>query len=185
MKTTATITIGLLTMSLFHNCTYIKSKFSDKHIYLTPLNRFPYPISQLEKGTSLKLIAVAFGSESDSEHTYYYQFLGINQSSGDTLRILAPIISVGKENTYTSPKLYNHDKGVETATFEPKDSSFDLKINLVASPEKLEADPNAFDKMQKKSNADEMVLMVRGVPLFENSHYKTVVGALHFDEQPW
>lgn len=185
MKITASITIALLTLSLFYNCTYIKNKVSGRQVYAAPLNKFPYPISNLKEGTPLKLIALAFGEETDKDHTYYYQFLTINQSNGDTVRVLAPLISVGPENTYTSPSLYNHDKGIETATFIPKDSSFYLKINFLASPEKLEADPNAFDKMQGKSNAEEMVLMVKGVPLFESSHYKTVIGALHFDEQPW
>ena len=185
MKKTAVIIITFLTLSLFYNCTYVKNKMSGKQVYAAPLNQFPYPISNLEKGTQLKLIALAFGEETDKDHTYYYQFLTINQSNGDTVRVLAPIISVGPENTYTSPSLYNHDKGIETATFIPKDSSFDFKINAIASPERLETDPNAFDKMQSKSNAEEMVLLVKGVPLFENSHYKTVIGALHFDEQPW
>lgn len=183
MKTLKTIALAILTMSFFHNCTYVKNKMNGRDIYVIPLNRYPDPISHLEKGTPLRLIAFAFGNESDKDHTYYHQFLAINQTTGDTIRVLTQLISVGADNTYTTPTLYNHDKGIETATFVPKDSSFDMLMNINALGDK--PDTSALNKLQEKNNAADMVVMVKGVRLFENSHYKTVVGALHFDDQPW
>lgn len=185
MKAIKTISIALLTIALFQSCTYIKNKMNSNNVYTIPLNRYPYPISQLEKGTPLKLIAFAFGEESDKEHTYYYQFLAVNQSTGDTLRVLTPLINVGEENTYTTPTLYNHDKGIETATFIPKDSTFNMLMNLSNMGEKIMTDSSGIDQLFKKSNATEMVVMVKNVPLFERPHYKSVIGALHFDQQPW
>jgi hypothetical protein len=177
-------TIAFFIMQLLSNCTS-KTAEHTKELYLTPLNEIPFQISELEKGTTLKLIAFSGGNQTDKEHTYYHQFITINQSTGDTIRVLAPLISVGEQNTYTTPLEYNHDKGIETARFEAKDSSFDFKINAFAGADNLTTDPGAFDKLQKKSDAAELVVMVRGVPLFGNTHYKTVIGVLHFDEQPW
>jgi hypothetical protein len=177
--------ITVFAVSLLSNCSSKRSGNHTEERYFTPLDEIPFRISPLEKGTTLKLIAFSGGNQTDNEHTYYHQFIAINEFSGDTIRVLTPLISVGQENIYTTPLQYNHDKGIETASFEPRDSSFYFKINAFAMGDKLTTDSTTFDKMQKKSDADEMVVMVKKVPLFENTHYKTVIGALHFDEQPW
>lgn len=185
MKRLNKILFAALAISLLSDCSSNITGSHSEEVYLTPLSEIPFSISTLEKGTPLKLIAFAGGNQSDKEHTYYYPFIAINESSGDTIRILAPLISVGEENIYTTPLQYNHDKGIETATFEPKDSSFDMKINVFAFGDTPPTNGEQIDKMRQKSNAAEMVVMVKKVSLFENPRYKTVIGALHFDEQPW
>lgn len=185
MKRLTTILFIALAISLLTNCSSNSNGSHSKGVYLTPLNEIPFPISTLEKGTPLKLIAFTGGNQSDKKHTYYYQFIAINQSSGDTVRVLVPLISVGEENIYTTPLQYDHDKGIEAATFEPKDSSFDMKINAFAFGDTPPAHGDEIDKMQQKSSAAELVVMVKKIPLFENPRYKTVIGALHFDERPW
>jgi hypothetical protein len=169
----------------FSGCVSKRADNNTQDLSLLSVKQIPFHISTLEKGTPLKIIAFSGGKQSDKEHTYYNQFITVNQSTGDTIRVLAPLISVGEENIYTTPVQYNHDKGIEMATFEPKDSSFDFKINAFAAGEQSPADGKAFEKLQEKSNAEETVFMVKGIPLFESNRYKTVIGALHFNEQPW
>ena len=60
-----------------------------------------------------------------------------------------------------------------------------MKINAFDFGDTPPAIGEDIEKMRQKSSAAELEVMVKKVPLFENTHYRTVIGALHFVRQPW
>jgi hypothetical protein len=174
--------IGLLLASCKSN------KSNTGEIYFIPFKDAPFSISNIDSGTQVKLIAFSDGQESSKDATYYPQFIGVT-STGDTVRVLSPLITVGPDNTFTSPFMFDHTKGIDVATVQPKDSSVDMLINVYAHTSDIEKNSKQGTDLTKvlrqRSNAQEMIVMVKGVAYFENMNYKTAIGILHFDEQPW
>lgn len=178
----------LIVLLALTNCKSHTSANNIADLYYISMKDCPFSFSSVDSGTQIRIIAFSGGEESTPETTFYDQFIGVTNTQ-DTIRILTPLISTGEQNTWTTPTLYNPDKGIETATIQPKDSSFDFAINLYAqskangeSPIKTGED---YGKLQQKSNANEKIVMAKNISLFESPHYKTVIGALHFDEVPW
>ena len=175
--------LTLITLAfLFANCKPGNGNTADS--YFVPLKDVPFNISTIDSGTQIKLIAFSGGSESNKEAVYYPQFIGVT-NEGYTIRVFTPLISTGPTNTYTTPFLFDHKKGVDLATIQPKDSSTDVSINLYTHTKELNGDASELGKLLKKSDAPEMAVMIKGVSLFESKSYKTVIGVLHFDEVPW
>lgn len=161
---------------------------TDANQYILPLEKLPFTLSKPDSSMDIRLIAFSGGRESTPEETYYDQFIGVT-GQGDTVRILTPLISTGAEHTWTSPLLFNIDKGIERARYEPADSAMNVGIHLLTGSEEVEKDSinraDHFDKMKQKSRAKEWVVMVRNVSLFETVRFKTYAGTLHFDQRPW
>ena len=171
---------------LLLNCT-TNSNSSTDDIYFLPLQDCPFNISSIDSGTQIRIIAFSGGEESNEEITYYPQFIGVTKTS-DTIRVFTPLISTQVGNIYSSPLLYNYDKGIDVATIQPKSSSLSTAINLFAHSKEFEnsniKNAEDYERISKKTT-DEKLVMVRGISIFENPRYKTVIGALHFDEVPW
>jgi hypothetical protein len=177
----------LIVVLALTNCKSHTSANNTADLYYISMKDCRFSFSSIDSGTQIRIIAFSGGEESTKETTFYDQFIGVTNTQ-DTIRI-TPLISTGEQNTWTTPTLYNHDKGIETATIQPQNSSFYFGINLLAQSKTNGESPittgDDYDKLQQKSSADEKIVMVKNIPLFESSRYKTVVGALHFDEVPW
>lgn len=154
--------------------------------YFISMKDCPFKISVIDSGASIRIIGFSGGRESDKQTIYYDQFVGVTDG-GDTLRILTPLINTSAANTYSSPLLYNHDKGIETATIQPSNEELNKALGYFIHSKELEQikDGGDLDKLSNDLPADRQLVMVKGIRLFESTNFKTVIGALHFDEVPW
>lgn len=156
-----------------------------------PLQDYVYTPITIAMGTELQLLAFSGGKESDKDNTYYYQFLTLNKSTGDTVRILAPLICVDSETpgiskTYTTPLQFDPEKGITTAYFQPKDSSQNLlmQVNSLVKDGKADTAVN-IKALMEGITANEKVVINKSMPEFQNPVYPATVGILYFKEMPW
>lgn len=81
------------------------------------------------------------------------------------------------------------NKGVFDATFEPKDSTQNMMINLYTVAGGKEGDLQAMKEIVndtgKTVTGCEWVVVNKSVPIFENTNYKTTIGTLKFGCIPW
>ena len=54
-----------------------------------PLDECNFKMTTVETGTSFKILAYSGGKKCTKDTQYYYQFIGINQETQDTMRILS------------------------------------------------------------------------------------------------
>jgi len=69
-------------------------KSEDPNFRYVKLEEFRYSEATITKGTEIKILSFSGGKDCSPEESYYYQFIGVNLSTNDTLRILAPCQSV-------------------------------------------------------------------------------------------
>jgi hypothetical protein len=179
----------LLFIEVFSGCN-LKSHPEQEYMYI-PLEEYKYNAASIQPGTEVELLAFSGGKENDKENIYYYQFIVLNKTNMDTLRILTPLISIdesaGVENkTYTTPLQYDPEKGITNAFFEPKDSSQNLLLQI-ESLVKDDKKGNSVDveSLMKKVDKKQFVVVNKSMSEFENPHYHTVIGILNFKKMPW
>jgi hypothetical protein len=170
---------------LLVNC---QSKKEDQLEY-KPLKDFNYTPAGIARGSEIELLAFSGGEKSDENTIYYYQFIGINKSSGDTVKIISSLISVnepGENKTFTTPLQYDPDKGITTAEFEPSDSSQHLaaEFNASATTDKQLTEEQVKQIIEGKSNKKELVVINKSIDLFQRD-YKAAMGMLNFKKIPW
>jgi hypothetical protein len=156
-----------------------------------PLKDFSYTPASITRGSEIELLAFSGGEKSDENTIYYYQFIGIDKSSGDTVRIISSLISVeespGVENkTYTTPLQFDPGKGITTAEFEPSDSSQRLaaEFNATATTNEKLSEEQIKQIIEGKSNKKELVVINKSISLFQRD-YKAAMGVLNFKKMPW
>ena len=166
---------------------------NDRHdeLEFKPLKDFAYTPATIAPGTEIELLAISGGKESDEETIYYWQFIGIDKSSGDTVTIISPLISVANstapnDKTYTTPLQYDPDKKITTADFYPSDSSQKRAADFGAL---IPSDgPPSEDQVKKimegKTGRKEVIVINKGMDIFQRN-YKAAFGVLNFKQQPW
>jgi hypothetical protein len=159
------------------------------HYTQRPLKQFQDSITNIPTGTAINILAYSGGEESKkSDALNYCQFIGIDQATGDTVRILSAAIDVDDAGAGGGPVLtpsttYDFDKGIRDAIFRSATENDKLMLRMMPGVQGGETDV-------KKLNADlngpvtELVMLPDGVPLFAR-HYKTAVGILSFKQRPW
>ena len=156
-----------------------------------PLEDYEYTPATITPGSAIELLAFSGGKRSDENNLYYYQFVGIDKSKGDTIKILLPVISVDEAEgietkTYTTPLQFNSDKGITTAYFEQLPS--DTALNLINGTEANSGGEISTEKIQAmldgKSHQKPYVVLNKSIDLFQRD-YKAVIGVLNFKQIPW
>ena len=178
----------LVSVVLLLNCH--SNKESLEHFEYFPLKDLNYTPANITSRTEIELLAFSGGEQSDENTIYYYQFIGIDKSTGDTVRIISALItadeSAGIENkTYATPLQYDPDKGITTAEFEPLDSTQRLaaQFNAAAENEGL-IEEKVKDIVEGRSNKKELVVGNKNIDLFQRN-YKAAIGVLNFKKMPW
>lgn len=154
-----------------------------------PLKEFPDTSVQLPSGTAIRILAYSGADEAkENDRLYYCQFIAINQTTGDTLRVLAAAINVDEASMAGKPVLspastYDFDKGITDATFKVPTEDEKMMIEMMPG---MQGDGNLSKKVGETINDSpkEYVMIPAGVPFFAR-HYKTVIGILSFTQQPW
>lgn len=156
-----------------------------------PLKEFNYTPAHIAPGNEIELLAFSGGEESKENTIYYYQFIGIDKSTGDTVRIISSLISIDKSagvdyKTYTTPLQFDPGKGITTAEFEPADSSQQItaELNALATSNQGLPEEKVKQILQGKSNKKELLVINKSIDLFQRD-YKAAIGVLNFKETPW
>lgn len=160
------------------------------HYTRQPLKEFADPITEISSGSAISLLAYSGGGEGKKgDGLYYSQFIGIDKTTGDTVRVLAAVISVenGGEDgktVLTPAPMYDFDKGMRDATFRVPTENDKLLISMMPALQGEAPDPAKLNSTAQDTTVNEYVLIPQGQPFFSR-HYKTVVGILSFKDQPW
>lgn len=185
------LAIPLIIISLLITACMGCSNEPDQSYEYIPLSHFTIDSNAIEPSSAVQIIAYSGGKESKKKNINYFQFIVVNKKSGDTVRVLAALINVPGDSdngTYTSPIMFDGNKAVFEATFEPRDSTQNMLINL--SSVTGEKDGKLQDMKQIVSDtsstvAEEWVVVNKSLHIFENANYKTTVGVLKFGSIPW
>ena len=181
--------LSLAVLILFARCghEHREGSFSVRYRH-QPLKEFQDSIVSLPSGTAIRILAYSggdVGKETDELH--YCQFIGITQTTGDTVRILTAAINVEDASTDGKPALtpstaYDFDKGVKDATFKIPTENDEMIIKMMPL---LQGDNSSKNlDIGKTAAVKEYVMIPEGVPFFSR-HYKTAAGILSFHQQPW
>jgi len=160
-----------------------------------PLKDYSFQPTDLDSGTTFKLLAFSGGKSDDKDNVYYYQFIGVNTTTKDTMRILAPLISFPSEENptqkiHTTPLQIDASKRISEATYSKADSMTNLMLQTFSIAGDANSDQKAkLEAMKNGVNSDikahQWVVVNKGMPIFSNTSYKTAIGILHFSERPW
>jgi hypothetical protein len=156
-----------------------------------PLEEYKYSQASIQPGTEVELLAFSGGKEGDENSVFYYQFLVVDKTAGDTLRILTPLISIdesaGLDNkTYTTPLQYNPNKGVKNAFYELVDSTQNLALQVESLIKDNKNDSSVdINSLMTKVDKKQFVVINKSMPEFENPNYRTAIGVLNFKRIPW
>jgi hypothetical protein len=179
--------IGLMILTASNCRTNITD---DKYKYIE-LSKYKIDSISLKPGTELRILAYSGGRNNDKDNINYLQFIVINKQTGDTLRILAPLISIDKSAgidnlTYSPANAFDGPKGVYDAYYEPRDSTQNMMLNLVGTVNSSGTlDDNNAKDLSNPGKAKEWVAVNESIPIFENHSYKTTIGVLKFNKIPW
>ena len=170
------------------------SETTAPHLATRPLASFQIDSSAVASGTDIQIVGFSGGNRNQGDTLNYCQFIGINEATEDTVRILTAYINVaqpglGENGTpvFTSPLLFDGHKGVREATFKIPDDKDKMMIKLAPELEKAGNNP-AGHEIDSAATANavkkEYVTIHDDIPLFSTPR-KTVVGLLIFKQQPW
>jgi hypothetical protein len=181
--------LSLTTLLLFARCGqgHQEGSFSANFKHQS-LNEFPDTVTSLPSGTAIRILAYSGGDVGKrSGELYYCQFIGINQTTGDTVRILAAALNVEEASTDGKPVLtpattYDFDKGVTDATFKVPMENDQMMIKMMPGLQGGNVAEKVGDKLDDA--VKEYVMIPEGVPFFTR-HFKTAAGILSFRQQPW
>lgn len=130
-----------------HDPAFKYIKFKDYHFERGYLK----PFSEIE------LLSVSGGKQCDGSNVYLYQFIVIDKTTKDTLRILSPC------------QVYDESKPLSTGTFIPIGNTLDSINNYV----------NKDDKA-KSIDENHVFVVVNTKHFTELREYKTLVGGIGF-----
>jgi hypothetical protein len=156
------------------------------------LHDLKYDAADLKSGTAVNILGFSSGQRQTKDTVFYSQFLVIDNTSGDTIRILTPMISIDNPApdttlTYTMPMQYDMDKGVRNASFEPMDSTKNRVLNIqgnFSDGTMNNANKTGDEAFKADSSRVSLVIYDPGIPQFEKN-YKMAIGVLRFKDQPW
>jgi DNA-directed RNA polymerase beta' subunit len=172
------------------SCNFFNEEGGQKFEHI-PLAEYKYNQASIEPGTRMQLLGFSGGKGNDKETIYYYQFIVLNEATGDTLRILSPLISFNdpesdEKKVYTTPLQFDADKGVYQAIYERQDSSQNLILQTEALTKNGALDSSVdFQALADEIKFKQLVVINKTIPMFENPNYQTAIGILHFQEIPW
>jgi hypothetical protein len=184
------IILGCISFFICTGCSNSGTKHEHSYEYV-PLSEYKVDSANIKPDAEVRIIGFSGGDKSEKDQVNYFQFLVTEKESGDTVRILAPLICITKEagvenDTYTTPSQFDGSKGVFDAVFVLKDSTQNMMINVDAAPlptdENIESIKNS---LSNTVNGKEMVVVNKSIPNFENPAYKTAIGILKFNKKPW
>jgi hypothetical protein len=119
---------------------------------------FKYEPAQIAPQTQVQVLSFSGGKACDPNTTYYYQFIGINTTNGDTVRILSPCQKVPDG---LQP---------ETGGFTPWDSTSSLVDQALE-----------MVKAEKMENKKRYIVFNKHLADIEKGNYKTAIGTLGFN----
>ncbi len=182
--------LSLAVLILFTRCGegHREGSFSARYKH-QPLSQFQDTPVSLSSGTPIRILAFSGGEVGKAtDELHYCQFIGINQSTGDTVRILTAAIDVEEAGSDGKPALtpsttYDFDKGVNDATFKVPTENDEMIIKMIPQ---LQGGNNVPKNLGEDKNdvVKEYVMIPEGEPFFSR-HYKTAAGILSFHQQPW
>jgi len=157
-----------------------------------PFEKMNYKIDTAVQGTAVELIAYSGGKEQNEKQIYYSQFIGVDKKTNDTLRILTSLITCpgsvsGQSEDARTVYLYSGKKRLTDATIFPEDSTMILMQNLTGkaySDNGSKDIPEDVSSLMKSIERKRFVVLNNGMDIFQRD-FKTVIGVLHFNEQPW
>ncbi|HYF30442.1 MAG TPA: hypothetical protein VD993_04935 [Chitinophagaceae bacterium] len=151
------------------------------------LEDFKIDSMAINKDQEYRLLAYSGGNESAKNNIYYHQFIVLNESTNDTLKVLSALICVegpsGPEGKVYHPVTqFDGTKGVTTATLEKQDSTHNMLLQTltIGDPESTEA---VTKTITSEITANQLVEVNKSMDIFSLPH-KTVVGILHFKQMP-
>jgi len=115
-----------------------------------------FDIIKLKEQTKIKVLSYSGGKYCDNETKYYYQFIGVNQETLDTVRILSLC------------QKYEFVEGKKIGSFTSKGNMSDL-INQIGDQYGLD-----------NSSNEKMVVFNKERSAFELGNYTTAIGSLSF-----
>lgn len=184
------IILGCISFFICTGCSNSSNKHEHSYEYV-PLSEYKIDSANIKPDAEVKIIAYSGGEKSEKDNVNYFQFIVVEKQSGDTVRILAPLIGITKEagvenDTYTTPSQFDVSKGVFDAVFEVKDSIQNMMLNIDVAHMPEGEDFEAMQKRLTNSvNGKEFVVVNKSIPDFENPAYKTAIGILKFKKTPW
>lgn len=184
------IILGCILIFTAIGCSNSGTKHEHSYEYV-PLSEYKIDSANIKPDAEVRIIGFSGGDNSEKDHVNYFQFLVIEKESGDTVRILAPLILIAKEagvenDTYTPPSQFDSSKGIFDAVYVLKDSTQNMMVNVASSPMENEKDIEAIrDKLSNTVHGKEFVVVNKSIPDFENPAYKTAIGILKFKKTPW
>lgn len=179
---------GLALIILFVSC-------SNKRqiIEYIPYDQYKFEQAEIEPGKAVKLLAYSGGKPSELDGIYYSQFIVLNETTGDTIRLLSTLVSVPGDaatpgKVYSPTYMFDGTKQITDAVFYPQDSSHQMPIQMLAvtksENESSETSKLLEDVMKDKVSSKEFVVVNKSLEIFNNK-YKTAVAVLHFEQIPW
>lgn len=146
------ISVLVLLSFVLCNC-----KTQDPNFRYVRLEDFKYSPAILKEGTEIKILSFSGGKDCTFEESYYYQFIGIDLTTNDTVRILTPCQKV------------DVDAKPERGTFTPWQETSKII-------------DNALKEHGEKEIISEKKFIVfnRHYKDIEDKDYKTAIGTLGF-----
>ena len=180
--------ISLVVILPFIGCTS-HSKYYEQDFEYLPLSEYKYTPSDISVGEEVELLAFSGGKESKKGEVNYFQFIVKRTQTGDTVRILLPLISVydaaGVENkTYMTPLQYDISKGVRYAYYQKEDSGTNLLLQIDKLVMKMSDTTKEINNLMDHINANQYVVVNKSIDIFSYP-YKTATGILYFKEIPY
>ena len=153
-----------------------------------PLKEFADSIVAIPSGTAIELLAYS-GGETKTDGVGYCQFIGMDKTAGDTVRVLVAAINLegaGEDGkgVLTPATTYDFDKGVRDAIFKVPTENDKSMIAMMPALQGGQPDASKLNSAVSGGAVNEYVFIPQGEPFFAR-HYKTVVGILSFKQQPW
>ena len=183
----------LLSLNLLacNNTTETKISNINTDFKYVPLAEFKYRPVDISPGTEVEILANLDGPKNNRDTVFYYQFIVLNKTNGDTIRILCPEITVDEDagidrKTSTTPLSYDISTGVTSAFYDVIDSSKSLLLNGENMEQLVNSnDSISIEHLLAPSNAIKIVILDQKDSNDRVFRFKTAVGVLNFKRIPW
>jgi hypothetical protein len=147
----------------------LSCKPSDPNFDFKSLDALKYERGDIREGTKIRILSFSGGPECTGKTSYYYQFIGINKETNDTVRILSPCQTIPEGNTPTEGTFSSWEKNSATL-----DQALDA----------LKTDHDELKDLDKKDfdfeGTNRKVVFNKKQLDIETRNYKTVIGSLGF-----
>jgi len=140
-------------------CVFIAAcKTDDPNFRYVKLEDFKYEKADIKEGATIEVLSFSGGKNCNGAVAYYYQFIGIDKSNGDTVRILTPCQAITDTLNLSTGTFASWDK---TAAIITDAMTSQGKTSLLAGDEGIVV----FNKQYSD---------------IEDRNYKTAIGTLAF-----